>query len=226
MAIQNKTNVTLFQIISDRVNENIRPIVMVLSFVLVLISLFFAHKLWTIRRERSTQYDFTFLMTEYETMSREKNPQWSELLEKFEKNYEKHASSSLLPYYLSYKVQILLEQDKKDEALATLDTMIAGMPGSPMLALYEMERALIQIDTMDSELQNTGVEALKVLVNDTDNMFRDSAQYYLGRYYWAHNQIDDARHVWQQLVDEQRDEKIAPSPWVEQVQGQLRLTIV
>ena len=65
-----------------------------------------------------------------------------------------------------------------------------------------------------------------MLAQNKDNMFRDSAQYYLGRYYWAHNQIDDARAVWQQLVDEQRDEKMAPSPWVNQVQEQLELMIV
>ena len=34
---------------------------------------------------KEAQYDFSSLMTEYDTMSREKDPQWSELLEKFEK---------------------------------------------------------------------------------------------------------------------------------------------
>ena len=33
--------------------------------------------------------------------------------------------------------------------LLHLDTMIADMPGSPMIALYEMERALIQLDSTD-----------------------------------------------------------------------------
>jgi predicted Zn-dependent protease len=179
-----------------------------------------------IKKERSAQYDFSALMTEYEVMSREKDPQWSLLLEKFNKTYADHASSPLLPYYLGYKVQILLEQDKKDEALATLDRMISSMTGSPMIALYQMEQALIQLDSVDSEINNVGLESLKSLAQDTDNMFRDSAQYYLGRYYWANNQIDNARAVWQQLVDEQRDQKLAPSPWVNQVQEHLALTIV
>jgi tetratricopeptide (TPR) repeat protein len=193
---------------------------------MLFIAILFAHKLWVINRERSAQYDFSALMTEYETMSREKDPQWSALLEKFESSYAKHSSSSLLPYYLGYKVQILLAQDKRDEALTTLDTMINDLPGASMVALYEMERALIQLDDTNSDLNVAGLETLKTLANDKDNMFHDSAQYYLGRYYWANNQIDDARVVWQQLVDEQRDEKMAPSPWVNQVQEQLALTIV
>jgi predicted negative regulator of RcsB-dependent stress response len=226
MAIQNSRKKTTFQSISEAFGAHTKPIFMVLSFVAAMVLLFFAHKLWVTKRERAAQYDFSALMTEYDGMSHEKDPQWSSLLEKFEQNYEKHSSSSLLPYYLGYKVQILLAQDKKEEALATLDTMISDMPGSPMLALYEMERALIQLDTTNSELNNVGLEALKVLANNNDNMFRDSAQYYLGRYYWAQNNTDAAREVWQQLVDEQRDEKIASSPWVQQVQEQLALTIV
>ena len=227
MAIQNTTRSSVLKTISDFIFTNGKNINKVLAFLVLLIVFFFAHRLWVANREQSAQYDFSALMAEYENMSREKDPQWSALLEKFETNYKKHSHSSLLPYYLGYKVQILLAQDKRDEALATLDRMIADMPGSPMIALYEMERALIQLDSTDDAMNSIGLDALKMLAQNNDNMFRDSAQYYLGRYYWAQNQIDDAaREVWQQLVNEQRDEKIAPSPWVNQVQEQLGLMIV
>lgn len=226
MAIQNATRSSILKTMSDFIRTNGKSINMILAFLLLLIGFFCAHKLWVAHREKAAQYDFSALMIEYEDMSRDKDPQWSALLEKFENNYKKHSHSSLLPYYVGYKVQILLAQDKKDEALATLDTMIADVPGSPMVALYEMERALIQLDMSDEALNNTGLTALQTLAQNKDNMFRDSAQYYLGRYYWANNQMDDARLVWQQLVDEQRDEKMSPSPWINQVQEQLALTIV
>lgn len=226
MVIQNTTRSSVLKTISDFIFTNGKNINKVLAFLVLLIVFFFAHRLWVANREQSAQYDFSALMAEYENMSREKDPQWSALLEKFETNYKKHSNSSLLPYYLGYKVQILLAQDKRDEALATLNRMIADMPGSPMIALYEMERALIQLDSTDDAMNSIGLDALKMLAQNKDNMFRDSAQYYLGRYYWAQNQIDDARAVWQQLVNEQRDEKMAPSPWVNQVQEQLGLMIV
>jgi predicted negative regulator of RcsB-dependent stress response len=224
MAIQNTSS--LFKHISDTIYANNKNVMRVFAFVALLVVLFFAHKFWVINREQSAQYDFAALMTEFETISRDKDPQWSALLEKFETQYKNHANSSLLPYYLGYKVQILLAQDKKDEALVTLDKMITDMPGSPIIALYEMERALIQLDVVDAKLNEVGLETLTTLAHDKDNMYRDSAQYYLGRYYWAHNQTADARAIWQQLVDEQRDEKMAPSPWVQEVQAQLALTIV
>jgi predicted negative regulator of RcsB-dependent stress response len=212
--------------ISDVMYANNKNVMRVFALVALLVVIFFVHKFWVINREQSAQYDFAALMTEFETVSRDKDPQWSALLEKFETQYKNHSNSSLLPYYLGYKVQILLAQDKKDEALLTLDTMIKDMPGSPIIALYEMERALIQLDVVDAKLNEVGLETLKALAQNKDNIYRDSAQYYLGRYCWAHNQIADARAIWQQLVDEQRDEKMSPSPWVQEVQQQLALTIV
>jgi predicted negative regulator of RcsB-dependent stress response len=224
MAIQNTSSV--LQNISRFIYSNDKNVIRAIAFVALLVGMFFAHKLWVNNREQSAQYDFAALMTEFEMTSREKDPQWSALLEKFETQYKKHSNSSLLPYYLGYKVQILLAEDKRDEALATLDTMISDLVGSPLIALYEMERALLQLDIADAQLNDAGLETLKTLAQDKDNLYRDSAQYYLGRYYWANNQVADARAIWQQLVDEQRDEKMAPSPWVNQVQEQLALTIV
>ncbi len=225
MAIQNTHSVV--KNISRFMYANDKNILRAVIFVALLIVLFFARKLWIINKEQSAQYDFAALMTEFETVSREKDPQWSPLLEKFETQYQKHSSSSVLPYYLGYKVQILLAQDKKEEALVTLDKMIADMlPESALIALYEMERALIQLDIDDAKLNEIGLDMLKMLAQDKGNIYRDSAQYYLGRYYWSNNQVADARAIWQQLVDEQRDEKMAPSPWVDQVQQQLALTIV
>ena len=118
MAIQKTTRSTMSQTILGAIRAQSKPLSLLAAFFVGLVALFFANKLWVVRRERAVQYDFSSLMTEYETLSQEKDPQWSELLEKFEKNYERHSNSSLLPYYLGYKVRILLNQDKKDEALA------------------------------------------------------------------------------------------------------------
>ncbi len=226
MAIQKITRPSLFGAILNAVRAQSKPLIFVATFCVSMVVLFFAYKLWMTKRERAVQYDFSSLMTEYETVSHDKNPEWDALLAKFEKSYEKHAHSSLMPYYLGYKVRILLHQGKKDEALATLQTMIADMPGSPLLAVYEMEQGLIQLDSADADAQAAGLKTLEKLAYDTQNQFRDSAQYYLGRYYWANNDMVAARNIWQKLVDEQHDEKMAPSPWISYVQDKLSLTIV
>ena len=224
MAIQR--NSSLFKTITDAIEVHSKPLSYVLVFCLGGFILMCAHKMWVTHTDRAAQYDFSALMTEYEITAREKNPEWEDLLEKFETNYAKHSRSSLLPYYLSYKARILLNQNKKNEALTVLDVMISSLVGSPLRNLYETERSLVQLDMEDESLQTTGLEALKKLAYDTTNNYRDTAQFYLGRYYWANDEIESARQVWQKLVDEQRDEKMAPSPWIHYVQSKLDVTIV
>ncbi len=226
MAMQKVKTNSIFGTIFNTLRAQSKPLSIVLLCLAGLFILSCAYSFWSAQKDRAAQYDFSVLMTEYETISQDKNPAWSTLLEKFEKNYQKHAGSSLLPYYLNYKVRILLHQDKRDEALEVLNTIIASKSGSPMLSLYHIERALIQLDGNDDEQRKLGLNALQILAQDKSNQYRDSAQFYLGRYYWAMNDIDGARQVWQQLVDDQRDEKMSPSPWVSYVQDKLNITIV
>jgi tetratricopeptide (TPR) repeat protein len=203
-----------------------KPLIILCACIFLFGSGLFFYQLWSTMNEKAAQYDFSALMTEYETMLQDKDPEWSLLLDKIEKNIQKHARSSMLPYYTSYKVRILLHQNKKDEALVALDGLISDVVGSPIRGLYEMERALIQLDSADENIQKTGLDALQKLAQDTHNMHRDTAQFYLGRYYWSMDDVDAARAIWQQLVDEQHDEKLAPSPWISYVQDKLNITIV
>lgn len=224
MAIQKTPSV--FATILRTIEAQRKPLLLVGCFFVGFLGLAGVYKLWSAKKEREAQYDFSSLMTEYETISQDKNPDWEALLKKFEKNYEKHSGSPLLPYYLNYKVRILLHQDKREEALSLLNRVVTDIPGSPILSVYKMEQALIQMDSADDAIKNIGLKTLIHLAQDMNNEYRDSAQYYLGRYYWAMNDIDAARKVWQELVDQQHDEKLAPSPWIGYVQDKLNIIIV
>ena len=223
MSIQKTHTSNFFQSFLEKIEEQSKALYLIISLCSVIALSFVIYTAWATKKEKSIQYDFGILIGEYENMLQDKNPDWNSLLEKFESTYNKHSSSTLINYYLGYKVQILLQQNKTPQALAVLDTIISNAYNSPFLPLYETERALIQLDTTDTDLQNRGLEALKTIANDKNNMYRDTAQFYLGRYYWATDRIDDAREIWQQLMDEQHDEKFAPSPWIQFVQEKLNL---
>ena len=125
-----------------------------------------------------------------------------------------------MPYYLSFQADGLLKQGKKNEAIGVMDEMIQHMPvSSPLLPLFKTKRALIKLDSDDEAIQQEAVQELEVLAKDSDNQFQDLAQFYLGRYYWSNDQIVEAKQVWQQLVDEQRKQRLAPSPWAEEVKN-------
>jgi hypothetical protein len=226
MNVQKTIRKTNVQMMYDTVANNVQKILIGLTILVACATILFGYQLWVVRREKAAQRDFGPLIAQYNMATQEKNPEWTELLKKFEKNYKKHYRSSLLPYYMEFKVSILLQQDKKEEAREVLNGIIADLSIPVMAPLLKMESALIALDLADAEVQKEGEEMLKKLAYDPMNKFRDTALFYLGRYYWSINQISAARDVWQQLVDEQRDEKIAPSPWVEHVENYLKLTIV
>lgn len=226
MAIQTNNNYTVAGLYELIFVKNIKHVFTGLIIAVVCATLFFTHYVYVGWREKSAQRDFGPLLIQYNMMSREKDPQWSPLLEEFEKNYKKHSRSALLPYYMEFKAHILLQQDKKEEALVCLDRILADVQLSSLSPLLQMERALILLDSADSAMRNEGEENLKKLAFDKNNQFNDSALFYLGRYYWSANKVEQAQNTWQQLVDEQRDEKLSPSPWLEQAKEYLKVKIV
>jgi hypothetical protein len=226
MAIQQTKKNKLKSFYEVMILDNAKQLLTGLTVIAACALILVAYRVWDVHKKRVTQRDFGALITQYDIMLKDKNAQWSELLEKFDAAYEAHAGSYLLPYYKGYKVQILLQQNKKEEAIALLNTLTTDLPLPAMAPLYTLERSLIKLDSADTEMKKQGEEELKAAANDKNNQFHDSALFYLGRYYWSINAISQARDVWQQLVDEQRDEKLSSSPWTQQVKEYLKLTIV
>jgi hypothetical protein len=226
MATQKIVKKSLFDSVADLVIKNNQKITVLLGVALVCAVLFMGNNLWVAQKNKSAQGYFGILVMEYNQALNDKNADWDALRAKFEKGFVDHSGSSLVPYYKSYVVNILLQQNKADEAAALLDVIESDAQSSSMTLLYAIERALIDLDSGDIERQKKGEQALRVLADNTMNQFADMAQFYLGRYYWANDQIVQAREVWEKLVDEQAHEKIAPSPWAQQVKEYVSIKIV
>ena len=226
MATQKIAKKSLFDSIVDVVIKNNQKITVLFGIALVCVVLFMGNKLWVVHQNKSAQGYFGVLVMEYNQALQDKNADWDLLRAKFEKGFADHSGSSLIPYYKSYVVAILLQQNNVDEAAALLKTVESDAQSSSMTLLYAIERALIDLDSADSDQQKKGEQALRLLADGTVNQFADMAQFYLGRYYWANDQIAEAREVWEKLVDEQAHEKIAPSPWAQQVKEYLSIKIV
>jgi len=193
----------------------------------VLGCLYCGHAWWVQHTNKAAQHYFGSLVIEYNNAMNDKAyTEWDMLRTKFEKGFDKHARATVLPYYKNYVVQILLQQNKHNEAEALLDTIIYASKGSSLHEAYVLERALLDIDSADNERHTKGMQVLQTLANNDAHQFKDTAQFYLGRYYWSNDRLDEARDVWQKLVNEYVDEKIAPSPWVQQVKEFLNITIV
>lgn len=205
---------------------HIKQITISVLVVVLCAGLFIIYILWSMHRDTVAQRAFGPLIDVYTTTMGDKDAQWDEFIKKCDQEYKNNARSHMAPYFLAYQAQALIEQNKKSEALAILDTIVNTYNDIPLLHLYKTMRALIKLDMPEQTVQKTGQDELVALAYNKKNQFRDTALFYLGRYYWVHDDVEQARNVWQDLVNEQQDERTMPSAWLDQAQEYLKITVV
>ncbi len=200
----------------------IRYLFIILGIAGLATGSFFGYRWYVMYRERSAYKALTEYLDDYRHARSEQDADWAPIEDLFKLGYEQHSNSYLAPFFLAFESDALIQQNKKTEAAQVLDGMIAKSSNKdPLLPLFKTKRALLKLDLQDKAAQESGLEELVELGNDTQNIFNDVALYYLGQYYWSENKLDDAKHTWQQLVDQQKHEKIMGSPWAQLAQQKL-----
>ena len=175
---------------------------------------FFGHRWYVGYRERAAQKQFAYYLAEVARAHKaDTSYAWQQAGSLFKVGYDQNKSSYLAPYFLVYQAHSLFKEGKHEQAIDVLDSAIGQMSASPLINLYKTKRALMLLDIADAQSQGRGVQELEELGNDASNIYADVALFYLGRYYWVQDNVDEAKVVWQKLVDSQQVEKIAPSPW-------------
>lgn len=192
------------------------------GIVLVSGILFFMYRWYVSYRERAAQRVFAQYVTEYRR-AYQQGTGWGAVQDLFQLGADQQSGSYLHPYFLAFQADALLKEGKKDEALAVLDKVVASLRSNdPVAPLFKMKHALLQIDMPDAAVQQVGLQSLINLAHDETNKFRDAAQFFLGDYYWAQDNMSEAQNVWSALVQSQHDiDMVAVSPWARQAQQKL-----
>ncbi len=185
-------------------------------------SSFFLYRVYVVYREQAAQNALAQYVQEYHQIQDGKPADWQRMAALFQLGSEQQSNSYLAPYFLLFQAAALLRENKKQEALTVMDKLVERSAHSPLLPLFKTKRALIKLDEPDEVMQKNGLEELERLAENKKNKFRDTAQFYLGSYYWVNNSIAQAQKIWQTLVDDQHKEKLAPSPWVDLVKKKLK----
>ena len=184
---------------------------------------FLTYRWYVTYREQAAQKVFAEYMIAYnQAMQSGSEQDWARAEVLLKLGYDRHARSYIAPYFLAFQAQALIQQGKKQEALAAMNAMVAAASAkSPVFNLFKTKRALMMLDAEDESMQQQGLEELMQLGREAKNIYNDMALFYLGRYYWALDKIDEARTIWQELVDGQWHEQLAPSPWVQEAKQKL-----
>ncbi len=132
----------------------------------------------------------------------------------FQAAYDQNKSAYLAPYFVAMQATALIKQGKRAEAIAQYKKAIDLLSQkATMKNLFKIQIALLKID--DEALHENGIKELTQLAQNSDNMYQDLAQYYLGNYYWSNDQLDQAKSVWLQLMESQKESDLFVSPWAE-----------
>lgn len=139
--------------------------------------------------------------------------------------YEKHSSSYIAPYFIALQAETALQQNNLAQAVILFEKALSNMSRtSPLYGLYAVKRALVELD--DEGQAQRGLQHLQALADDTNNINRDMALYYLGLYHWMHNDTQAARVAWQTLKSlqsaEQQQAHRGMSSWVALAEAKLQ----
>ena len=192
-------------------------------FVLISIgSVYLGYRWYIYNREQNAQKIFADYFHDYQMAISADSPSELERVESLlSQGFLQNKKSYLAPYFLALLADTQIKQGKIDPAISTLSRVIETTDNESMKQLFQIKRALMQLDSSDETLRQEGLHGL-IEASRKKNDFTDMALFYLGLYYWSQNATDEARGVWQELVDLQYMNKMQASPWVYEAQSKLK----
>lgn len=128
--------------------------------------------------------------------------------------YRQYGNTHIGPFFLALRVDALLAQGQRDEALKLLQEVIKGLASQPMFAqLYRIKYALILLDTVDAAQVEQALSLLEQEAHYAQGYNNDRALYYLGAYYGANGNTERAQQYWNELVSLPAANDQSQSPW-------------
>ncbi len=209
------------------IGRYVRAILIMVAIILVTSGGYFGYRWYIVSREQNAHQAIADYMRDYRLAMNLNTPtEWQRIDGLLAIGYAQHKESHLAPFFLMLRAEALVRQNNMVEAINVLEQATNALPvQSSIKSLFIAKRALILLDHQDEAMQKEGLQQLISLARDKSNPYNDLALFYLGRYYWAHNNLQDAQKAWQELVDNSVMEKAYPSPWVKEAKNSLKQII-
>lgn len=190
----------------------------IILITFIIFAGYFGYKQYVFRKEATAQQSLAHVMTLFDAYTSDKLGDKENVIKEIKKAQEEHKNSSLAPYFSILLSKIYAQEEKTSESLQVLQEGIELAKDSLTENMLKTNYALLMLDSDDKELQNNGLEYLKNLIGDKENPIRDIAQFYAGKYFWIKNDIEAAKIIWQEFLNEQAEHRMSPSPFVSEVE--------
>lgn len=184
------------------------------------VSAWVSYNWYTVYQNQKSQIVVSECLQEYQKTFESDEQLWPEI-ELMSDLALNQVSGALQPFVYVIKAQALARQGKYVAAYDLLDQVDKLLVAdSPYKSYYTLTKSLMLLDAEDANLKEQGIELLKKLAYDSQNVFQDASLYYLGDYYWSQNTFEQAKLAWQQLVDG-AETIFKGSPWIAVVEPKL-----
>lgn len=146
--------------------------------------------------------------------------EWDDAELAFRIGYEQNKNSGIAPFFLAYQAQSLAHQGDYAKALSILDEAQKRFAKDVNWSyLFKITRSLMLFNSD----QHSALESLRLLAYDEKNPLNDMALYYLGEYYYAQQDLEQAKKVFNDVVVKDTKNVLdIQSPWVELAKNRLQ----
>jgi predicted negative regulator of RcsB-dependent stress response len=189
----------------------LKAILVIFVVFLLFFGLYFGRKQWISWRDQAAQKSLAKMskrLKKYQDGTLDTSG-IIELHAKIAAEKEQFSQATIAPYFLALQAQVFVQEGKLDQAAETLKSAIAMTENVIIKSQLETARALILLD----EAPEQGIVVLQDLIAHEENPLRDVAQFYLGRYYWTHDNVELALVIWKDFLQEQAGHGVSQSPF-------------
>lgn len=220
--------------IADRLNDALeivqqyaKPLVVAGALISVVALAYVGYRGYMSAREQKAQLALIHHMQQYhQAMQDASSYDWDHFAQALQSTYEQFKNSQIAPYIAAVHADVLTQANAHQAALQSIKTAADTAPTrSPLKHLFKTRYALMMTDSEDQEHKADGLKILTELANDQNNIYRDMALFYLGKYHWAHDDKQSAENAWTELINTFYENQVTPSPWAAQAKPLLDLIV-
>ncbi|MFH1832498.1 MAG: tetratricopeptide repeat protein [bacterium] len=132
---------------------------------------------------------------------------WAKVIQVFQDAYKKNSHSTLAPLFQAFLSEAYLNSGNYAQALQELQVAVSNMKGDSVKQAYILKLALMSLDSPEPKVVEAGLEQLKRIAYEPENIAHAQALFHLGMYSWVHKNFDQAKGLWQQFIVKFGEEK-------------------
>lgn len=132
---------------------------------------------------------------------------WTKVIQVFSDAYKRNAHSTFAPMFQAFLSEAYLNNGNFAQAFQEMQAAVSNMKDDAVKQVYVLKLALMSLDSSEPKVVESGLEQLKRMAYEPENVSHAQALFHLGMYAWVHKNFEQAKGLWQQFIVKFGEEK-------------------